>query len=574
MNILGISGAVHDAAAALVQDGKLVAAVEEERFKRVKHVGFAGYFGYDTGLPHASIDYCLKTAGIKADDVDAVGYYYDPWQEFRSHLAFRLARAHRDPARAAYHLVQSVTLLKDHLKTEPLFNRRRKTPLKFHWLSHYATHNAAAFFCSPFQDALILSIDAKGERDSCCAAVGEGNKIRVIETIPYPHSWGMFYMEVTKYLGFKPGHDEYKVMGLASFGKPTYLEQFRQIVRTQPDGSFRFDLSWFDPTFTGPDMLSRKFFDTFGPARVPNSAIESKHEDIAASLQEVLEETLLAYLKALRTRTGKKNVCLSGGVVLNCVLNGKILESGLFDGIFIPPNPGDAGCAVGAALHIHHQLNGAPHTYVMDHAFLGPAYGDSEILAALDNAKVDYRKMDDPAKEVARLIADGRIVAWYQGRMEWGPRALGNRSLLADPTRAEMRDVVNKWVKHREDFRPFAPSVLEEKAPEYFEHITDSPFMLFITQVKDDKKAKVPAITHVDGTARPQTVSQKTNPLYWQVIKEFENITGVPCVLNTSFNIMGEPIVCTPPQAIRCFYGTGIDALAIGNYLVLKQRMS
>jgi carbamoyltransferase len=320
-------------------------------------------------------------------------------------------------------------------------------------------------------------------------------------------------------------------------------------------------------------MLSRKFVETFGPARVPNSAIDSRHEDIAASLQTLLEETVLRYLEKLRARTGKRNLCLSGGVALNCVMNGKILESGLFDNIFIPPNPGDAGCAAGAALHIHHQVNGAPRSYVMDHAFLGPSYTDGEIVGALDNAKLDYRKMDDPAKEVARLIADGKIVAWFQGRMEWGPRALGNRSLLADPTRAEMRDVVNKWVKHREDFRPFAPSVLEEKAPEYFEHITDSPFMLFITQVKEDKKGKVPAITHVDGTARPQTVSKQTNPLYWQVIKEFENITGVPCVLNTSFNIMGEPIVCTPPQAIRCFYGTGIDALAIGSYLVLKPRM-
>ncbi|MEI6084960.1 MAG: carbamoyltransferase [Verrucomicrobiota bacterium] len=572
MKILGLSGAVHDAAAALLIDGQLVAAVEEERFKRVKHIGFAGYFGHDSGLPHASIDYCLKTAGITADQIDAVGYFYDPWREFRSHLGFRLARAYRDPARAAYHLVQSVTLLKDHLKTEPLFNRRRQHPLKFHWLSHYATHNAAAFFCSPFDEALILSIDAKGERDSCCVAVGKGNQIRTLETIPYPHSWGMFYMEVTKYLGFKPGHDEYKVMGLASFGKPTYLDQFRQIVKTQSDGSFRFDMRYFDPTFTGPDMLGKKFYDTFGPARVPNSAIDSHHEDIAASLQQILEECVLRYLEKLRARTGQRNLCLSGGVVLNCVLNGKILESGLFDGIFIPPNPGDAGCAVGAALHIHHQLQHAPRGCVMDHAFLGPAFSDDEIRAALDNAKLDYRKMEDTPQEVARLIADGKIVAWFQGRMEWGPRALGNRSLLADPTRAEMRDVVNKWVKHREDFRPFAPSVLEEEVSKYFEHVTDSPFMLFITKVKTDKRSKVPAITHVDGTARPQTVSRRTNPLYWQVIKEFENLTGVPCVLNTSFNIMGEPIVCTPPQAIRCFYGTGIDALAIGSYLVTKPR--
>jgi carbamoyltransferase len=572
MNILGISGAVHDAAAALLQDGKLVAAVEEERFARVKHIGFAGYFGYETGLPHASIDYCLKAAGITADQIDAVGYFCDPWLEFRSQLAFRLARVHHSPTRAAYHLMQSLTLLKDHLKTEPLINRRRKQPVKFHWLSHYSTHNAAAFFCSPFDSALIVSIDAKGERDSSCAAVGEGNKIRVIDKIPYPHSWGSLYMEVTKYLGFKAGHDEYKVMGLASFGEPVYLDHFRKMVQTRPDGSFRFDLSWFDPTFTGPGLLGQKFYETFGPARVYGSAIDSRHENIAASLQQLLEETVLAYLKGLRDRTGKRNLCLSGGVVLNCVMNGKILESGLFDHVFIPPNPGDAGCAVGAALHIHHQLNGAPRSYVMDHAFLGPEYSDREILAALDNAKVDYRKLDDPAKEVARLIADGKIVGWYQGRMEWGPRALGNRSLLADPTRAEMRDVVNKWVKHREDFRPFAPSVLEEKASEYFEHITDSPYMLFITQVKADKKKQVPAITHVDGTARPQTVSKKTNPLYWQVIKEFENISGVPCVLNTSFNIMGEPIVCTPPQAIRCFYGTGIDALAIGNYLLVKPR--
>ncbi len=572
MNILGIAGAVHDAAAALVQDGQLVAAVEEERFRRVKHIGFAGYVTSESGLPHASIEYCLKAGGIKADDVDAVGYFYDPWMEYRSQVAFRLAHAHHSPARAAYHLIQSTTLLKDHLKTEAIFNTRRKHPLKFHWINHYAAHNAAAFFASPFDDALVLTIDAKGERDSCCVAVGEGNQLRTLETVPYPHSWGSFYMEVTKYLGFKPNHDEYKVMGLASFGKPVYLDQFRQIVLKQPDGSYRFDLSWFDRTFTGPDMLSRKFVETFGPPRAPNATIEPRHEDIAASLQALLEETILHYLEKLRARTGRRNLCLSGGVALNCVMNGRILERGLFDRVFIPPNPGDAGCAVGAALYIQHQINGAPRRYVMEHAFLGPGYSDSEILAALDNAKVDYRKMSDPAKEVARLVADGKIVAWFQGRMEWGPRALGNRSLLADPTRAEMRDIVNKWVKHREDFRPFAPSVLEERASEYFEHITDSPFMLFITQVREDKKKVIPAVTHVDGTARPQTVSKKTNPLYWQLIKEFENLTGVACVLNTSFNVMGEPIVCTPAQAIRCFYGTGIDALAIGSYLLVKPR--
>jgi carbamoyltransferase len=572
MNILGISGTLHDAAAALLQDGNLVAAVEEERFKRVKHIGFAGYFGYESGLPHDSIKYCLKTAGLTMDQVDAVAYFYDPWLEFRTHLKFRLARAHRDFKRAAFHVVQSTNLLKDHLKTEALLNRHRKTPVKFHWIGHSYTHAAAAFFCSPFEEALILSVDARGERDSCSAAVGEGNRLRMIETISYPHSWGMFYMEVTKYLGFMPGHDEYKVMGLASFGKPRFVEELRKVVLTQPDGSFRLNFDHFDPTFTGPDMLGQKFYDVFGPPREPRTAIDKRHEDIAASLQEVLEESLLAYLTKLRERTGKRHLCLSGGVALNCVMNGRILGSGLFDDVFIPPNPGDAGCAAGAALYVHHQLNGAPRQYVMNHAFLGPSYNDTEIQAALDNAKLEYRKMEDVPKEVARLIADGKIVGWFQGRMEWGPRALGARSLLADPTRAEMRDVVNKWVKHREDFRPFAPSVLEERAPQYFEHVKDSPFMLFITQVQDDKKEKIPAVTHVDGTARPQTVSKATNPLYWQLIKEFEAITGVPCILNTSFNIMGEPIVCTPPQAIRCFFGTGIDALAIGSFLVLKPK--
>jgi carbamoyltransferase len=572
MKILGIAGTLHDAAAALLVDGQLVAAVEEERFRRVKHIGFAGYFGHDSGLPHASIDYCLKTAGIKADDVDAIGYFYDPWQEFRAHLGFRLARAHRNLPRAGYQLIQSVNLLKDHLKSEALFNLRRQRPLRMQWLSHYDTHSAAAFFCSPFDRALILSVDARGERDSCCVAIGEGNRVRTLETVPYPHSWGMFYMEVTKYLGFKPGHDEYKVMGLASFGKPTYVEQFRRIVRSQPDGAFRLDLAYFDPTLTGPDMLGPKFYEAFGPARAPHSAIEARHEDIAASLQHVLEESILTYLRRLRERTGLRHLCLSGGVALNCVLNGRILESGLFEGVFIPPNPGDAGCAVGAALYLHHQVHGAPRSYRMEHAFLGPAYSDAEIQAALDNAKVEYRRMENVPQEVAQLIAAGKIVAWFQGRMEWGPRALGNRSLLADPTRAEMRDIVNKWVKHREDFRPFAPSVIEEKAADYFEHITDSPFMLFITQVRPDKKSVLPAITHVDGTARPQTVSRRTNPLYWEVIHEFGKLRGHPVVLNTSFNIMGEPIVCTPPQAIRCFYGTGIDVLAIGSYLVTKPR--
>jgi carbamoyltransferase len=572
MNILGISGATHNAAAALLQNGQLIAAVEEERFTRQKHCGFAGYYGHGSGLPHASIEYCLKAAGITPEQLDAVGYFYRPWLEFRSQVAFRLARAHRDPKKTAYHLLQSLALLKDHLKTEPLFNHRRKHPLRFHWLQHHATHNAAAFFCSPFEQALCLTIDARGERDSGCVAIGEGNRLRLLDSIPFPHSWGMFYMEITKYLGFKPGHDEYKVMGLASFGKPVYAEQFSKIVRTQPDGSFRFDLSWFDPTFTGPDMLGKKFYDTFGPARQPGSPIEPRHQDIAASLQHVLEQSILRYAERLRQRTGKKYLCLSGGVALNCALNGKLLEAGLFDAVFVPPNPGDAGCALGAALYIQHQLHRQPRRFIMEHAQYGPAYTDSEILAALQNAKLSYRKLDNPAREAARLIANGKILAWFQGRMEWGPRALGNRSLLADPTRAEMRDIVNKWVKHREDFRPFAPSVLEERAAEYFEHITESPFMLFITRVRPEKAKLIPAVTHVDGTARPQTVSRRTNPLYWQLIKEFETLTGVPVVLNTSFNIQGEPIVCTPAQAIRCFYGTGIDALIIGSYLLEKPR--
>ncbi len=566
MYIMGLSGMEHDAAVCLVHDGELVAAVEEERFRRTKHVGMKAV----GGLPYKSIEYCLKEAGISLSDVDYIGYYFEPWEEALHNITFRLRKFLISPITSVFYIQNSLELLKRHLLVNHLLNLKRGKPIKIKYIDHHLSHAASAFLVSPFEEAAIMTIDAIGEWATTMFSLGKDNKIRILKEIYFPHSWGTLYALVTKYLGFTPYDDEYKVMGLASYGEPEYLDTFRKLVEFKPKGEFRLNPSYFNKPFKGPDFFSKKFYSIFGFPRLEGEPIERRHMNIAASLQKILEECALHMAEHLYQETKEKNLCIAGGVGLNCCMNGKLLKEGPFERIYIQPASHDAGCALGAAFYIYHCLLDNPRSYTMRRADFGPGFSDEEIKRILDESKLGYEKCEDIAKATAQMIADGKIVAWFQGRMEWGPRALGNRSILADPTRADMQDILNKWVKHREDFRPFAPSVLEERASEYFDGISESPFMLQVVDVRPHKREQIPAVTHVDGTARPQTVSKKLHPLYWNLIQEFEKIKGVPVILNTSFNIRGEPIVCTPQDALRCFYSTGIDVLIIGSFIVSK----
>ncbi|MEA3365811.1 MAG: carbamoyltransferase C-terminal domain-containing protein, partial [Candidatus Hydrogenedentes bacterium] len=445
---------------------------------------------------------------------------------------------------------------------------------KLHFMEHHPAHAASAFLVSPFDRAALLSIDYIGEWAATWAGVGEGTVVRRLFSEHYPNSLGVFYTAITDYLGFLRANDEYKVMGLASYGEPEYLDEFRKIVQLRPEGRYRIDLSWFKCHYlpgSRQGYVSDAFLKRFGPPRRKGEAIEERQANIAASAQAVLEEVVLHIARHLHEQTASENLCLAGGVALNCAMNGRLLRESPFERFYVQPAAGDDGIAIGAAFQLYHGLTGAERSFAMDDARIGPEYSDDEIRTFLDLAKLPYETPPDLVARAAELIAGGNIVGWFQGRMEFGPRALGARSILADPTRPEMKDLINTHVKHREEFRPFAPSCLEEHADEYFEGCDRaSPFMLFVYPVKPEKREEVPAITHVDGTARVQTVSRETQPLYYDVIKAFSRLRGVPMVLNTSFNVMGEPIVNTPAEAIRCFYSTGMDALVIGKYVALK----
>jgi len=565
--ILGFDCYGHDSTAALLRDGELVAMVEEERFVRKKHT---------MEFPDNAIRYCLDEAGITIDDVDHIAYYWDP----SLHVADQLWHIVR-------YLPRSLALVRSRFDRNFLPMMRLEATLqkelglsehskarRIHRVEHHAAHAASAFLLSPFEEAAILSIDAVGEWTSTWFGVGEGSTFRKLGEIGFPHSIGMLYGSVTEYLGFHYASDEGKVMGLAPYGDPeVYLAEFRKIVRLKPEGRFSLDLSYFDYHLYGRGhWVSDKFVRIFGPPRQKGQPLDKRYEDIAAALQRITEEAGLHMAEYLHTVTGKRNLCIAGGVGLNSVMNGKILQEGSYEGLFIQPAANDAGTALGAALWVQCSLLGLPRPSVMQHAYWGPDFTNEEIEGTLAhyNGRLTYRRLEDPARAGAELVARGEILGWFQGRMEIGPRALGNRSILADPRRPDMKDILNARVKHREPFRPFAPSVLEERTGEYFTVDYPSPFMILVFDVRPDKRSLVPAITHVDGTGRVQTVSRQANPRYWALIKEFEDLTGVGLVLNTSFNVMGEPIVCKPEEAIECFLTTGIDHLIIGDYLVEK----
>ncbi len=582
MNILGINAYHGNASAALVCDGKLIAAVEEERFNRVK---------YAAGFPAAAIRYCLKEAGITLSDVDHVAVPRNPYARLGTKLwyAMRMPSFARERVRVMTKFTGVPTALAATFDSDPA-----KIKATFHRVEHHQAHLASSYFVSPFEDAALLSADGLGDFASTMWGAGRGNRMEIDDAIAFPHSLGLYYSGVTQYLGFLKFGDEYKVMGLAAYGAPEKMEAFRDIVRFNPDGGefgFRLGLEYFTHHKTGPEMswaesdktpvLGVMFSEEMGkrlggPARLPEEPLEQRHRNLAASLQARLEEVYLGMVRKLAAKTGAKAVCLSGGVAFNCVANGKIFDQTPFEKVYVHPAAGDAGLAVGAAFYVWHQLLGKPRSFVMENAYWGPSYSNAEIRTAIQGSAISNGGYalaelgeDELMRRTAEIIAQGKILGWYQGRAEWGPRALGNRSIVADPRRPEMKEILNERIKHREIFRPFAPSILAEKTGEWFEKSNPSPFMTLAYSVRPEKRDKIPAPTHVDGTGRLQTVTREANPRYHALISEFERQTGVPVVLNTSFND-NEPIVCRPEEALDCFLRTRMDALVLGDFLITR----
>jgi len=567
LNILGLA-TIRDSAAALVQDGKITAAVEEERFTRRKK---------QCGFPRESIKYCLHAGGLSLDDVDCVAVYWKPWMLGRVvHVArylFESPNLFRAKARRGIDTLGDYRLLfRLRQAIDQNFGGSSKSDYRLRYLDHHLTHAASTFLVSPFDEAAILTADGSGETTTTLLARGEGTSIKPLERIHLPHSLGHLYAAVTRFLGFRKNRDEGKVMGLASYGDPgRYHDIFKKIVSLTPGGGFKIDVSYFDQHLSRHRQWSQKSLEHFGTSRTPDMPLEQRHSDIAAGLQNILEEAMLHVVGHLYEATRSKNLCLAGGVALNCAMNGRVISESRFENVFIQPAAHDAGGALGGALLVHCSRKGARREHEMRHAYLGPAYSDGDYASALDGSGCDYRKCANIAAECARLLAQGKIIGWFQGAMEFGPRALGSRSIIADPRDPAMKDTLNEKVKFREGFRPFAPSVLEEHSGDYFEQTRPSPFMLLVSDVRPDKRALIPSVTHVDGTARLHTVDGDTNKPYRKLIEEFYRITGVPMILNTSLNVKGEPIINTPEEAVRCFNKTGMDYLVLGDFLVAKQ---
>jgi carbamoyltransferase len=568
LRILGISAFYHDSAAVLVDDGRIVAAAQEERFSRKKH---------DAGLPTQAVAFCLQQAGCELDDLDFVVFYEKPLLKFD-----RLLETYLSFAPFGFRSFAAAIPL---WTREKLFHKNALSKLgRFDWKQrllfseHHLSHASSAFFVSPFSEAAILTMDGVGEWATTSIAFGKGNAIEVRKEINFPHSLGLLYSAFTYYLGFKVNSGEYKVMGLAPYGTPRHVQPILDhLIDLKPDGSFWLDQSYFDYAY-GLRMTNEKFHALFGgPPRNPESEVTRREMDLAASIQAVLNEAVLAMARSAAAETGSRNLCMAGGVALNCVANGDVLRSGLFENIWIQPAPGDAGGALGAALNAYYihqkspRFNGGRDT--MNGAYLGPEFSVEEIQLRLAKAGAKYRLLSEPdlCDACAGALAEGKVLGWFQGRMEFGPRALGARSILADPRSPSMQATLNAKIKYRESFRPFAPSVPREDVSEWFEFDGDSPYMLFTASVRPEKQPRIPAVTHVDGSARVQTVREDTNPLYYRLLKAFYQCTGCAVLVNTSFNIRGEPIVCTPEDAFRCFMGTELDALAIGNCFLEKE---
>ncbi len=556
VNILGINCFAHDTAAALVVDGIPVAFAEEERFNREKHT---------RAFPDRAIRFCLEQAGIDIGDVDVVAFAERPGLDFLRGAADALRRLPWSAKRLAAQAYVDLSLV----RKERSFLRRTGYRGKVVHVGHHQAHAASAFYPSGFEEAAVLTLDRGGDFLSTTLGHGRGSKLRTLAVVRNPDSLGEVYSALTWFLGFHPGADEGKVMGLAPYGRSRYVPEFRDILRLTPGDLFRVNLAWFRYHLEG-GWVSRRFLERFGPPRSPEAEITEHHEDLALAVQTVLEEAALHVARTLHALTGSPNLALAGGVALNCVMNARLLAETPFEHLFVQPAASDAGNALGAALYVWHQLLGRPREWRMDHAFLGPHPSVRDHRRALEAAGVPFREVRDPAAEAARLVAQGAVVGWFQGRAEVGPRALGARSILADPRRPESKDIVNRRVKHREPFRPFAPSVLHEAGPEYFDRYYPSPFMLLALPVRADKRGVIPAVTHVDGTGRLQSVTAEGNPSFHALITAFRRLTGVPVVLNTSFNLRGEPIVSRPEEAVADFLATEMDALVLGPYVAVK----
>jgi carbamoyltransferase len=591
MRILGISAFYHDSAAALIEDGRIVAAAQEERFTRRKH---------DPAFPHSAITYCLGEAGITANSLDHVVFYDKPFLKFERLLETYIALAPRGyrsfkmsiPLWLREKLFQK-SLLRDELKK--FVDDFDTSRLLF--CEHHLSHAASAFYPSPFESAAVLTMDGVGEWATTSAARGNGNALEIFQEIHFPHSLGLLYSAVTYYTGFKVNSGEYKVMGLAPYGEPKYAKLILDhLIDLKPDGSFRLDMSYFDYC-TGFTMTNDRFAKLFGkPVRSPDQLLTQFHMDVAASIQAVLDETVLRLTRSLARQTGSRNLCLAGGVALNCVANGKVLRDGHFDNIWIQPAAGDAGGAVGSALAAYHIFKGQPRKINgsdgMSGSYLGPHYSQAEIERRLVAAGAKFAVLDEPLmlEATAQALVGEKAVGWFQGRMEFGPRSLGARSILGDPRSPAMQKNLNLKVKYRESFRPFAPAVLREDVSEWFDHASDSPYMLIVADVSENKRrhvtpdeqalfgidklnvsrSEIPAVTHVDYSARIQTVHSDTNPLFHKLLCRFKALTGCPILVNTSFNVRGEPIVCTPEDAFRCFMGNELDMLVVGNCVLQK----
>ena len=596
MYILGISAFYHDSAACLINNGEIIAAAQEERFTRKKH---------DAEFPHHAILYCLKEAKISASQIDNVVFYEKPFVKFERLLETYLAFA---PKGFISFAKAMPVWIKDKLFQKSALIKKLKSTLdddvdwheRILFSEHHLSHAASAYYPSPFESAVVLTLDGVGEWTTTSIAIGKGSDLKVLKEIHFPHSLGLLYSAFTYYTGFKVNSGEYKVMGLAPYGKPLYANLIKEkLITVSEDGSFQLDMSYFNYA-TGLTMTNKKFNELFGgPPRTSETELTQREMDLAASVQKVTEDIVLKLAKDIAKETGENNLCLAGGVALNCVMNGILLREKIFDNIWIQPAAGDAGGALGAALsawYLHHNKERivSKERDAMKGAYLGPEFTDTEIEAELTACGATFIKLSESEmiENVASALADEKAVGWMQGRMEFGPRALGGRSIIADPRSPIMQRQLNLKVKYRESFRPFAPSVLREDVSKWFEHDTDSPYMLLVANVKENRcramtedeeglfgidklnipRSSIPAITHVDYSARIQTVHPDTNPRYHAVISKFKEKTGCPIVVNTSFNVRGEPIICTPTDAFKCFMGTEMDILAVGNYVLYKKQ--
>ncbi len=598
MYILGISAYYHDSAACLIKDGEIVAAAQEERFTRIKH---------DSGFPTNAIKYCLDEAGIEPRQLDYVAFYDKPFLKFERLLETYLAFAPRGFKSFA---ASMPVWIKEKLFQKYVIAKELTQILgkDVNWLEHllfsehHLSHAASAFFPSPFEEAAVLTMDGVGEWTTTSLAIGKGNSLKVTKEIHFPHSLGLLYSALTYYTGFKVNSGEYKVMGLAPYGEPTFVDKIKEnLIDIKDDGSFQLDMSYFDYC-TGLTMTNKRFDNLFGgPPRESEGELTQREMDLAASIQKITEEVVVKLARNVAKDTGQKNFCLAGGVALNCVANGILLRENIFDKIWIQPAAGDAGGALGAALGTYYIMLGKPRTSngsmdAMRGSYLGPDFNSNDIKERLTRLGANFKELSDDelVNTTAQKLADGKAIGWMNGRMEFGPRALGGRSIIADPRSPSMQKLLNLKVKYRESFRPFAPSILREDVNKWFEIDGDSPYMLLVANVVESKRrtmskeeqnlfgidklnvprSEIPAITHVDYSARIQTVHKETNPRYHAVISRFKELTGCPVVVNTSFNVRGEPIVCTPDDAFRCFMGTELDVLVVGNMLLSKEEQA